>query len=74
MCPFAVNVIDVLSDMSILRGIPTQIRSGNCPEFITKELREWIVAAGGEDGLHPAGLSMEERLFRELQPEVARLA
>lgn len=32
----AVDVIDVLSDLFILRGIPTHIRSDNGPEFIAK--------------------------------------
>lgn len=34
----AVDVIDVLSDLLILRGIPTHIRSDNGPEFIAKAL------------------------------------
>ncbi|MGF0540044.1 IS3 family transposase [Agrobacterium sp. ES01] len=42
----AVDVIDVLSDLFILRGIPTHIRSDNGPEFIAKALREWIAAVG----------------------------
>lgn len=36
----AVDVIDVLSDLFILRGIPKHIRSDNVPEFIAKALRE----------------------------------
>jgi transposase InsO family protein len=42
----AVDVIDVLSDLFILRGIPGHIRSDNGPEFIAKELRKWIAAVG----------------------------
>ena len=42
----AVDVIDVLSDLFILRGIPGHIRSDNGPEFIAKALREWIAAVG----------------------------
>ena len=38
----AVDVIDVLSDLFILRGVPNHIRSDNGPEFIAKALREWI--------------------------------
>ena len=44
----AVDVIDVLSDLFILRGIPTHIRSDNGPEFIAKALREWIAAVGAK--------------------------
>jgi len=42
----AVDVIDVLSDLFILRGIPGHIRSDNGPEFIAKALREWIATVG----------------------------
>ena len=44
----AVDVIDVLSDLFILRGPPTHIRSDNGPEFIAKALREWIAAVGAK--------------------------
>lgn len=44
----AVDVIDVLSDLFILRGVPTHIRSDNGPEFIAKALREWIAAVGSK--------------------------
>ncbi len=32
----AIDVIDVLSDLFILRGIPGHIRSDNGPEFLAK--------------------------------------
>jgi putative transposase len=38
------DVIDVLSDQFILRGIPGHIRSDHGPEFIAKAVREWIAA------------------------------
>ena len=41
------DVIDVLSDLFILRGVPDHIRSDNGPEFIAKAVREWIAAVGG---------------------------
>ena len=40
------DVIDVLSDLFILRGVPVHIRSDNGPEFIAKAVREWITAVG----------------------------
>ena len=46
--PKAIDVIDVLSDLFILKGIPTHIRSDNGPEFIAKALREWIAAVGAK--------------------------
>ena len=44
----AVDVIDVLSDLFILRGVPSHIRSDNGPEFIAKALRDWIAAVGAK--------------------------
>lgn len=38
------DVIDVLSDLFILRGVPDHIRSDNGPEFIAKELQRWLAA------------------------------
>ena len=66
------DVIDVLSDLFILRGVPGHIRSDNGPEFIAKSVREWIVAAGSANGLHRAGKSMGKRLLRKLQLEASR--
>jgi len=42
----AVDVIDVLSDLCILRGIPGDVRSDNGSEFVAKAVREWIAAVG----------------------------
>jgi len=40
------DVIDVLSDQFILRGVPDHIRSDNGPEFVAQAVREWIAAVG----------------------------
>jgi transposase InsO family protein len=42
------DVIDVLSDLFILRGIPGHIRSDNGPEFVAKAVRDWITAVGAK--------------------------
>ena len=42
------DVIDVLSDLFILRGIPTHVRSDNGPEFIAQALRDWLAAVGSK--------------------------
>ena len=42
------DVIDVLSDQFILRGVPNHIRSDNGPEFVAKAVREWIAAVGAK--------------------------
>ena len=44
----AIDVIDVLSDLFILRGVPAHIRSDNGPEFVAKAVREWISAVGAK--------------------------
>ena len=44
----AIDVIDVLSDLFILRGVPGHIRSDNGPEFIAKAVQEWIAAVGAK--------------------------
>ena len=41
----AADVIDVLSDLFILRGVPGHIRSDNGPEFIAKSVQAWIAGA-----------------------------
>jgi transposase InsO family protein len=33
------DVVDVLTDLFIIRGVPTIIRSDNGPEFVTKAVR-----------------------------------
>ena len=44
----AADVIDVLSDLFILRGVPSHIRSDNGPEFIAKSVQAWITAVGAK--------------------------
>jgi putative transposase len=44
----AIDVIDVLSDLLILRGVPGHIRSDNGPELIAKAVQEWISAVGAK--------------------------
>lgn len=42
------DVIDVLSDLFILRGVPEHVRSDNGPEFVAKAVQEWITAVGAQ--------------------------
>src|SRR5688500_8476626 len=42
----SINVIDLLSDLFILRGVPEHIRSDNGPEFVAKAVQDWIRAVG----------------------------
>ena len=40
------DVIDALTDLFILRGAPSCIRSDNGPEFVALAVRDWIAAVG----------------------------
>ena len=42
------DVINVLTDLFILRGPPVFIRSDNGPEFIAKAVRDRILAVGAK--------------------------
>ena len=42
------DVIDALSDLFILRGVPSHIRSDNGPEFVAQAVRNWISAVGSK--------------------------
>ena len=40
------QVIETLSDVMLWRGVPEHIRSDNGPEFIAKQLRQWLAKVG----------------------------
>lgn len=42
------DVIDVLTDLFIIRGVPAFIRSDNGPEFVAEAVRNWIRAVGAK--------------------------
>lgn len=42
------DVIDVLTDLFIIRGVPAFIRSDNGPEFVAEAVRTWITAVGAK--------------------------
>ncbi len=44
----APDVVDVLSDLFILRGVPAHVRSDNGPEFIAQSVQKWITAVGAK--------------------------
>jgi putative transposase len=53
------DVIDVLADLFILRGVPGHIRSDNGPEFIARSVREWIAAVGAKTAFIEPGSPWE---------------
>ena len=44
----AADVIDVLTDLFIARGVPAHIRSDNGPEFVAEAVRGWIEGIGAK--------------------------
>ncbi len=40
------EVIEALADVMELKGVPEHLRSGNCPEFVARDLRKRLVGAG----------------------------
>jgi transposase InsO family protein len=45
----AIDVIDVLSELMLERGVPAFIRSDNGPEFVATVLRNWLQSLGTND-------------------------
>ena len=64
----SVDVIDVLTDLFILRGVPAFIRSDNGPEFIAEAVREWIAAVGAQT----AYIELGRKLIKGI-PKSARM-
>src|SRR5690348_9199466 len=57
--PKAIDVIDVLADLFILRGVPGHIRSDNGPEFVAKAVQRWITAVGAKTAYSAPGSPWE---------------
>ena len=64
------DVIDVLSDLFILRGVPGHVRSDHGPEFIAKAVREWIAAVRQDRVIEP-GEPWENGYCESLTPSSA---
>lgn len=54
----------------ILKGAPEHLRSGNGPEFVTKDLRRWLADTGAKTPYLEPGSPWGERLLRIVQFEV----
>src|SRR6187401_417031 len=55
----SIDVIDALSDLFILRGVPGHVRSDNGPEFVAKAVRDWIAAVGAKTAFIEPGSPWE---------------
>jgi putative transposase len=45
-CWSSTKVIGALADVMVWKGVPEHIRSDNGPEFVAKDLRQWLADAG----------------------------
>lgn len=55
----SMDVLDVLTDLFILRGIPAYIRSDNGPEFVARAVRDWIGTVGAKTAFIEPGSPWE---------------
>jgi transposase InsO family protein len=62
----ATDVIDVLSDLLILRGVPGHVRSDNGPEFVAEAVQEWITAVGAKTAYIAPGSRWENGYVESL--------
>jgi len=53
------DVVDVLTDLFIMRGVPAFIRSDNGPEFVAKAVRARINAVGSKTACIVTGSPLE---------------
>ena len=63
----ATDVVNALTNLFILRGIPTYIRSDNGPEFVAKTVRDWIHAVAAKTAYIESGFTLGKRILRVLQ-------
>ena len=64
------EVIEVLAELMLFRGVPDHIRSDNGPEFTARAVREWLGRVGARTLYIEPWVAVGERLHREFQREV----
>ncbi len=42
------KMIEALADVMVMKGVPEHIRSDNGPEFVARDLRQWLAATGAK--------------------------
>ena len=65
------NVIDALSDLFILRGVPSFIRSDNGPEFVAQAVQDWIKAVGAKTAYIEPGSPWENGYCESFMSDVS---
>ena len=63
------DVIEVLAELMMIRGVPGYIRSDNGPEFTARAVREWLGRVGARTLYIEPGVALGERVHREFQRE-----
>ena len=53
------EVIDALTDLFILCGLPAYVRLDNGPEFLAEAVRDWIKAVGAKIAYNEPALPWE---------------
>ena len=53
------DVIEVLTDPFLWRGVPAFIRSDNGPEFVAEAVRQWIATVGARTAFIEPGSPWE---------------
>jgi len=66
----AADVIDVLSDLFILRGVPAHIRSDNGPEFIAKLVQSWVTSVGAKTAYIAPGSPWENGYVESFNAQI----
>jgi len=69
-------LIDVLTDLSILRGVPSYILSDDGPEFVAHAVRGWITAVCAQTASIQSGSPWEgghcERFNGQMRDELPK--
>ena len=68
----AINVIDILSDLFILRGISGHIRFDNGPEFVAEAVQKWIAAVGAKTAYIERGRPWENGYIESFNARLPR--
>ena len=66
------NVLHCLTDLFVQHGPPDHIRSDNGSEFTANAVRAWLARVGVKTLFIEPGLTLGERLQRELQQQAQR--
>jgi putative transposase len=66
----AADVVDVLCDLFILRGVPAHIRSDNGPEFVARSVQSWIASVGSKTAYITPGSPWENGYVESFNAQI----